>query len=280
MSGPLPIWLNGQLVTGGEPRISAFDSGFLLGDGVFETIRAHGRRLLWLGDHSGPATRRRGPARHTRCRSSDDAIERGLIALLAASGNDQSALRLTLSRGPSVRRGLWPPDDPPSPILLATVAGLPPPRAPLRLAIAEGTRRNEHSPLSRVKSLNYGDNLLARREAARRGMDDALMLNSRGNIVCGTVGSFFLRTDGRWHTPPISDGALPGLARRRLLSILDVEEKTLARQDLPRANSAFLSNSLGIAGVLEIEGHPLQDATPLLEKISLSGAYLSRAGSS
>ncbi len=279
MSGPLPIWLNGQLVTGGEPRISAFDRGFLLGEGVFETIRAQGRRPLWLGDHLA-RLRDGADLLGIPVPLEDDAIERGLIALLAAPGNDQSALRLTLSRGPSVRRGLWPPDDPPSPTLLATVAGLPPPRAPLRLAIAGGTRRNEHSPLSRVKSLNYGDNLLARREAARRGMDDALMLNSRGNIVCGTVGSFFLRTDGRWHTPPISDGALPGLARRRLLSILDVEEKTLARQDLPRANSAFLSNSLGIAGVLEIEGHPLQDATTLLEKISLSGAYLSRAGSS
>ena len=207
-------------------------------------------------------------------------LEEALVSLLAASGHDDSALRLTLSRGPSSRRGLWPPDDPASPTLLATVAGLPPARPRLRLAIAEGTRRNEHSPLSRMKSLNYGDNLLARREAARRGMDDALMLNGRGDIVCGTVGNFFLRTGRPLAHASRSDGALPGLARRRLLSILDVEEKTIARQDLPRADAAFLCNSLGIGAVLEIEGHPLQDATPLLEKISLSGADLSRAGSS
>ncbi len=279
MSGRIPIWLNGRLVSGGASRLSAFDRGFLLGDGVFETIRAHGRRPLWLGDHLA-RLRDGADLLGIPMPQSDDALDEALVSLLAASGHDDSALRLTLSRGPSVRRGLWPSDDPASPTLLATIAGLPPARPRLRLAIAEGTRRNEHSPLSRMKSLSYGDNLLARREAAQRGMDDALMLNGRDDIVCGTVGNFFLRMDGRWRTPPVSDGALPGLARRRLLSVLDVEEKTIARQDLPRADVAFLSNSLGISAVLEIEGRSLQDATPLLEKISLSGADLSRAGSS
>jgi branched-subunit amino acid aminotransferase/4-amino-4-deoxychorismate lyase len=50
--------------------------------------------------------------------------------------------------------------------------------APQRMTIARTTRRNDHSPLSRMKSLNYGDNLLARREAIERGYGDALMLNS------------------------------------------------------------------------------------------------------
>lgn len=268
MSRLLPIWLNGQLLPGAEPRISASDRGFLLGDGVFETIRAHGRRPLWLADHLA-RLRAGADLLGIPVPFGDDAIEEGLGSLLAASDYDRSALRLTLSRGPSGRRGLWPPDDPPSPILLATVAALPPTRDRLRLAIATGTRRNERSPLSRMKSLNYGDNLLARREAAGRGLDDALMMNSRGDIVCGTVGNLFLRVSGRWRTPPVSDGALPGLARRHLLSILDVEERAIARQDLLRADSALLSNSLGIGGILEIEGRHLQDSTPLLEEVPL-----------
>ena len=46
-----PLWLNGALLPADEPRLSAFDRGFALGDGVFETIRAHGRTPLWLDDH-------------------------------------------------------------------------------------------------------------------------------------------------------------------------------------------------------------------------------------
>jgi branched-chain amino acid aminotransferase len=278
MSRVLPIWLNGQLLPGGEPRISASDRGFLLGDGVFETIRAHGHRPLWLADHLA-RLRAGADLLGIPVPFGDDAIEEGLGSLLAASDYDRSALRLTLSRGPSGRRGLWPPDDPASPTCLATIAGLPSARARLRLAVAAGTRRNEHSPLSRVKSLNYGDNLLARREAARRGLDDALMLNSRGDIASGPVGSSDQRGNGRGRTPPVSDGALPGLARRHLLSILDVEERAIARQDLLLADAAFLSNSLGIGGIVEIEGSTLRDTAALLEKIPLF-VDLPRAGAS
>jgi branched-subunit amino acid aminotransferase/4-amino-4-deoxychorismate lyase len=270
MSRVPPIWLNGRLLPGEEPRIRASDRGFLLGDGIFETIRAHGHRPLWLADHLA-RLRAGADLLGIPVPLGDDAIEEGLGSLLAVSDYEKSALRLTLSRGPSGRRGLWPPDDPASPTCLATVARLPPARARLRLAVATCTRRNEHSPLSRVKSLNYGDNLLARREAAGRGLDDALMLNSRGSVACGTVGSFFLRVSGRWRTPPVADGALPGLARRHLLSILDVEEKKIAREDLLLADAAFLSNSLGIAGIQEIDGRLLHDTTTLLEKIPLFG---------
>jgi branched-chain amino acid aminotransferase len=262
------VWLNGHLLSGAEPCISPFDRGFTLGDGVFETIRAHGTRLLWLSDHlarlAAGATLLGIPMPF-----SNDAVEEGLCALLAACNHEESALRLTLSRGPSELRGLWPADDPAKPTLLAMVAKLPPGRAQLRLAITDITRRNELSPLSRIKSLNYGDNLLARRDAARRGMDDALMLNSKGNIVCATVGNLFLRADGRWRTPPISEGALPGLARQRLLSILDAEEKAISPFDLSRANAAFLSNSLGVSDIREIEGYPFQDSRSLLERLPI-----------
>ena len=268
MSHARLVWLNGELVPAVEPRLSAFDRGFALGDGVFETIRARGRRLLWFHDHL--ARLRNGAALlDIPMLFADVAIEEGLGALLAASGQPESALRLTLSRGPSDRRGLWPADDPAKPTLLAAIAPLGPTSAPLRLAITAITRRNEHSPLSRVKSLNYGDNLLARKDAVRRGMDDALMLNSKGSIACATVANFFLRVDGRWRTPPLSDGALPGLARQRLLSVLDVEEKAISPVDLPRATAAFLSNSLGISEIREIEGYPLPDSKGLSQRLSI-----------
>jgi branched-chain amino acid aminotransferase len=153
--------------------------------------------------------------------------------------------------------------------LLAVIARLSPVQAPLRLAIAQTVRRNEHSSLSRIKSLNYGDNLLARRETALRGMDDALMLNVRGDIACATIGNIFLRIDGCWRTPPVAAGALPGLARRRLLSMLDAQEKPIACADLTRTDMGFRCNSLGLSRIREIEGRRLLNATPVAEKLRL-----------
>jgi branched-chain amino acid aminotransferase len=252
-----PAWLNGELTVEAALLLAVSDRGFTLGDGVFETIRARGSTLLWLDDH---LARLRAGAELFGIASplSDEAIARGLERLAEAGGHPESAIRLTLSRGPSDRRGLWPPGDPVKPVLLATIAPLPPPRPPLRLAVARSTRRNEFSPLSHVKSLNYGDNLLARRVADALGFDDALMLNTSGRIACATVANLFLEIDGRWRTPPLSEGALPGLARSRLLPLLQAEEAAITVADLDRAEAGLLSNSLGLATISTIETRLLQ----------------------
>ena len=70
-------------------------------------------------------------------------------------------------------------------------------------AITSAVRRNETSPLSRVKSLNYLDNLLAREEARRKGADEAILLNTRGMVAEGSASNVFLVSDGRLLTPSI-----------------------------------------------------------------------------
>lgn len=247
------IWLNGKLVSGNEPALMAGDRGFLLGDGAFETMRAIGSRIVWLDEH---LARLRGAAGtlNIAVPASDSEIEAGLHELLAATGPGDHAVRLTLSRGVGSLRGLWPAGEATEPTLLATAAPLPMGRVGLRLIVAETTRRNEHSPLSRIKSLNYGDNLLARQEAERRGADDAIMLNTAGRVACATVASIFLRLGGRWVTPSLDQGILPGLARARLLKLLGAEERPVERADLVSVDEALLANSLGLGSVAEIEG--------------------------
>lgn len=270
MSSAAMIWFNGRLQSAKDPCLSPFDRGFNFGDGVFETIRAHGRRPVWLEDHLS-RLHQGAELLGVPVPFDDGAIADGLDSLLAAANYDASALRLTLSRGPSDVRGLWPSREPPTPTLLATVAGLSATQTPLRLAVARCARRDEASPLARIKSLNYGDNLLARRDAIARGMDDALMLNVQGRVACASIGNIFLRIDGRWRTPPVAEGALPGLARRRLLTILDAHEKPITRDELSRVEAACRSNSLGLAAVREIEGRSLPIATSCLDKLGLFG---------
>ncbi len=119
------------------------------------------------------------------------------------------------------------------------------------------TRRNEFSPLSRVKYLAYGDSILSRREALAKGGTDAVLLNTAGNVASCTVGNIFARLDRGWATPPLSDGALPGLARARLLAAIDAEEWTLTPDDIANAHEVVITNSLGATVASHVEGRAL-----------------------
>ena len=258
------LWCNGAFIAEGEARIAITDRGFTLADGIFETLRAAGNTPLWLAEH---LARLRVSARFLGLHiAHDDAeIEAAIVRLLNENGFADNAVRITLTRGPTSKRGLWSSDNPDHPTLLITAApaGKMPPQT---MVICRTTRRNEHSPLSGIKSLNYGDNILARREAIQKGAGDALMLNTQGYIACATVGNVFFRIDGAWTTPMLSDGILPGIARAKIIPQLHASECALTEQDIARAEAAFISNSLGCTAIAAIEGRALQQS-PLPDSI-------------
>lgn len=249
------LWLNGRLLDANAVHIAPSDRGLLLADGLFETIRASAGELLWLDDHLARLRAGAGLL-GIPVPLPDDAIGVGLRDLVRQNNLPDGAVRLTLTRGPSTRRGLWPPDEPAAPTLIGSVAPSAAP-APARLILCRTTRRNEFSPLSRVKYLAYGDSILARREALAKGGTDAVLLNTQGNVACCTVGNIFARLDNGWATPPLSAGALPGLARARLLAAIDAEERTLAPHDIANAREVVITNSLGATIASHVEGRAL-----------------------
>ena len=232
------VWLNGVLLAASEARIDSADRGFTLGDGVFETLRAISGEPQYVDQHLA------------RLRHGASVLGIGLAysdetladALRVIAGNADCALRLTLTRGP-MARGLLPTGIGVSTVLIT--AGALPLLSPVRVMIARSTRRCELSPLSRIKSLNYLDNIIARREADQAGFDDAILLNTVGMVAGASAANLFLLRDGNWVTPRVSDGALPGLARGRLLAAHQASETSVTPQDLSKAPSAFLINSLG-----------------------------------
>ena len=262
------VWLNGEFLDEQHARLSVADRGFTLADGIFETLLGIGERPVWLAEH---LRRLRDGALELGLHVAfeDQALEAAVIALLRRNGFARSAVRITLTRGPAAKRGLWV-DDQSSPTLLMTCA--PSAAAPesQRVVIARLTRRNEHSPLSRIKSLNYGDNILARREAMARGVTDALMLNVQGHVVCATVGNLFARIEGQWVTPPVVDGILPGIARGKILSHMDVKQASLSEVDLRATDASFISNSLGSVDIVELDGVPLR---PCLKELPVGALY-------
>jgi branched-subunit amino acid aminotransferase/4-amino-4-deoxychorismate lyase len=186
------------------------------------------------------------------------------------SGIRSGALRLNWSRGrlagdpaggPSTIRGidLPPPGEPtPEHRFWLQLSPCRPCFTPVRLIVSRGERRNPHSLLSRCKTFAYGQAIQARREARRAGADDALLLSTAGGLCCGTTANLLLRRGGRWFTPPLASGCLPGVMRGRALALGMVEEACLTPEDLRRGEGILLINSLGCRPVGALEGERIQ----------------------
>jgi branched-chain amino acid aminotransferase len=237
------VWLNGVLIDAGVARIDPGDRGFTLGDGVFETIRAVDGAPVHVARHFS-RLRRGAAVLGMEMPLGDDMLFDALFAVLRANDLTEAALRLTLTRGPAAR-GVLPAGAGGATVLISAGAA-PGAAGPARMIVSEQTRRNEFSPLSRIKSLNYLDSILARMEAAAQGADDAILLNTQGNWAEATAANVFLWLDGQFVTPPVSDGALPGVARGRLLDAGLVMERTVTRAALDSVETGFLANSLGV----------------------------------
>ncbi len=254
------VHFNGRLMDATEARVDPTDRGLTLGDGLFETIAVRGAAPARLDAH---LARLRDGARviGLDVPASDQALADALSEVVEANHMVEGSLRLTLTRGPAPR-GLVPA-GPAAPSLLITGSpGDSTAPDPVTAVIATRTRRNEHSPLARIKSLNFLDGVVAAREAAEKGADDALLLNTRGTLAEATAANLFLVVDGRAVTPPVDDGALPGIMRADVIRDLGAAENTLGPADLAQASEAFLTNALGIRALIAVDGAPVGGGGP------------------
>lgn len=259
------VLFNGSYIDEKKAHIATDDRGFTLGDGVFDTLLcvdgapqdapAHFARLL---GHAGVL--RIQPAQTVAM------LEEAAGEILRRNNfsKGRHALRTTLSRGPG-ERGLSPPDNA-MPTLLMRASPAPDPAGlpPVHAVFAQGTRRNEHSPFSLIKSLQYGDSLLAMMEAKDRGANEALILNTAGHVACATTGNIFILEEDRILTPPLSDGVLDGITRATVMRTIEVKEQSLTVSRLLRAEAIYLTNSIGgVRTVSRLEDRVF-DAPPLL----------------
>ena len=235
-----------------RPDIPVDDRGLLLGDGLFETLLARDGDLVAADAHldrmiEGCAVLGLPPP------DRGEAMRRMREALAAVAG-DRAAVRLTLTAG-SGGRGLDRPEAS-SPRLFATAAPAPAIPGPARVAVS-AVRRNEGSPASRLKTLAYLDNVLARAGARAAGADEALMLNNRGEVACAAAANLFWMRDGTLETPALDCGVLAGIARAAVIARaralgIEVREVRAGVEVLEAVEALFLTNSL--IGVREVCG--------------------------
>ncbi|MGE4481558.1 aminotransferase class IV [Acidocella sp.] len=250
-------WLNGRLLPAAEVLIPATDRGFTLGDGLFETLRLQDGTVR---DTPAHFARLAAGAKLLRLPLPFDAAAMGAILTETAAANHlrDGGLRLTLTRGPGPR-GLPPPISPRPTVLVSAFA--PPARAvEIAAIIATSIARDEASPLSRVKTLNYLPNILARLEAQERGAEEAILLNHAGRIAGASIGNILVRAGGIWLTPPVTEGALPGIRRARLLASGKVRQAPIDQDTLRRATSLCVCNVLALRPITALEGATLPAA--------------------
>lgn len=280
----MKVWLNGRLYPAHEARIDPRDRGFLLSDGVFETLLARGGGIVGLSEHL--ARMREGATLLGIPVSLGNAsIEAAARATLAANSleNEDAALRITLTRGTGLR-GLLPPESP-NPTLLITAARVGTAPASLAAAIS-AHRRNEHSPSVRIKSLNYLDNILARQEATAKGAYEALLLNTAGALAGASAANLFLVEEGKLVTPGVRQGALPGITRATVIKLarkrgIPVREAKVEPQRLFTAAEAILTNSLiGLRPLVAVDGRPIGNGETGPLTRALQAAYAKSLGRS
>jgi len=258
-------WIDGEILPAREARIPILDHGFLFGDGVFEGIRVSPRGIFRFDDHMKRLA--------TAARAIGLEVEGGFERVrevaretTRAWGAREGYLRLILTRGVGAL-GIDPASCPTCGIICIAAGGASLPAEKDRLGvdlITSSLRRPSGDVLDpRVKSLNYLNNVLAKREANLRGAHDALVLNDQGLVAEASATNIFVLHRERLETPPVTDGALEGITRRTVLEIgaeagLEPRERSLGRFDLYSADMVFLTGTrAGLVPVGSLDGSPI-----------------------
>lgn len=248
--------MNGELLPDDEARISVFDHGLVVGDGVFETIKVAGGAPFAMTRH---LERLRRSAVGLGLPDPDiGPIREGALAVIAASGGPPLArLRVTVTGGKSPlgsERGNEPVTA------IVAMAEQPIPAAAVDVVTVPWPR-NERGALVGLKTTSYGENVRALAYAAERGGSEAIFFNTVGQLCEGTGTNVFVVIGGRLLTPPLASGCLAGVTRALVIEWAGAEEEELPAGALAGAEEAFLSGTTrDVQPIRNVDGVPLPAA--------------------
>jgi branched-chain amino acid aminotransferase len=275
------ISVNGTITPPEEARVSPLDRGFLFGDSVYETLRTYGGRPFRLDRHLERLRRSAEALAIPHERAPVD-VGREIERTLASAANDESAVRVVLSRGPGPIG--YDPEACGPPTVVIYVRPCPPIpdawwREGIDVAIVRVTRNASTSLDPAIKCSNLLNNFLAWREARRLGAYEPILPNLEDRLAEGASSNLFLVRGGRLLTPPLSEGILGGITREAVLDLarqhgLPAAEEALGPDDLRRADEAFITSTLkGILPVRRCDGWPVHDGRPGPVTRRLMGLY-------
>ena len=231
------VWLGDGLVDADDARVSVFDHGLTVGDGVFETAKVVDGVPFALTRHLDRLLR---SAAGLGLAVDADLVRRAVTAVLDSEHLPLGRLRITVTGG-LAPLGSDRGDATPT----VVVAGAPTqPWPPTAVVAVVPWTRNESAATAGLKTTSYADNVVALAYAHEHGAAEAIFGNTHGDLCEGTGTNIFLAYDGRLITPPLTSGCLPGVTRALLLEWLpDVAEMAVPLRVLAASDEAFLTSS-------------------------------------
>jgi D-alanine transaminase len=261
------VFLNGEFMPMEEARISPMDRGFLFGDGIYEVIPSYGGRMVGFAPHL--ARMREGLeaislAQHLR----DEEWRQILSRLIAENEGDNLGLYIQISRGASNKRHHAMPDN-----IVATRYAFAFEIGPAPVADKASAPRYRVSETRdlrwqrcNIKSTSLLGNVLHYQYGHERGYQETLLFNAADELTEAAACNVFIVKDGVVVTPALDSQKLPGITRFMVLDILrrhselQVEERTITRAEVRRADEVWLtSSSKEIAPVVTIDERPVGD---------------------
>jgi branched-chain amino acid aminotransferase len=285
--------VNGRVYDEKHAVISVFDHGFLYGEGVYETLRTFNGRPFLFDRHMQRLRNSAGmltlpvpiadAEMESRCRETMKA------AGLGDGPHNESYIRILLTRG--VGDLSYDPAGCPAPSIVVIVKPqIDPPASAyeqgLTLAIVSIVRNHPGTVNPLIKSNNLLNNALGMQEAFRRGADEGVMRNFRGELAECTTSNLFIVKKGEALTPPLDAGLLPGITRAFLFEVgreagIPVREAVLRDDDLINADEAFFtSTTRGVMPATRVDDHLIGSGAPGPITRALRLAYEKRARSS
>jgi branched-chain amino acid aminotransferase len=264
------VYLNGAFVSKEEAKVSVFDHGYLYGDGIYETLRAYDGMLFHLEGHL-ERLQHSADSIALRLPMPLEGIGQALYDTVTANQLRDAYVRIQVSRGPG-EIGLDPAlCSAPTTVIVAKqfhpypeklfAEGVP-------VAIVK-TRRNHPLALDpSIKGTNFLNNILAKIEAIRANVYEAVMLNWEGHVAEGTVSNIFFVKDGVLFTPSLQTGILKGVTRTLVLDLarkegIQTREGLIQPAELTAADECFITNTtVEIMPVTRIDDKPVGSGKP------------------
>jgi branched-chain amino acid aminotransferase len=264
------VFLNGRFVPEAQAVVPVSDRGFLLGDGLFETMRVVGGKPFRFEQHLERMARGANFLK-IKLPFTPAKIKKFAEHLVEKNKLSDAVLRMTLTRGAGERG--YAPKHQGKATMVMTLHSAPSKKPAGWNLVTSSFRIPAGDPLSSFKTTSKILHIMARIEAIEKDADEALLLNTNGEAVETVSGNLFWIWQDKICTTPIACGALPGITRAVVFEIcrtlnLPVIERAIKPEALKKSNGIFLTQSaLGIVPVKVFDGEPVAPS-PLADQIA------------
>jgi branched-chain amino acid aminotransferase len=265
------VFLNGRFLSEAEAVVPVNDRGFMYGDGLFETMRVVNGKPFRFAQHLERMTR---GAEFLKIKPpfAPKELEKFAAQLIEQNKMPDAILRVTLTRGPGERGYKFNGDSKPTVVMTLHVAPSLENSVEWNL-ITSSFRIPAADALSSFKTTSKLLHVMARAEAAEKGADEALLINTNGEVAETASGNIFWIYHDKICTVPTGRGVLPGITRAIVLEIcqamgLQTNKRVIKPEALRNSEGIFVTQSaLGIVPVASFDGEPVAPS-PLVDQIA------------